>query len=192
MLHDCTMTIEPQPSDIELMELADRLNMTLEVTKEGKIRMMTPHGSKSSDANAEIITQLRIWWYTHEQGRVYDSNTLFELPDGSKRGPDAAFISAERLANISSAARDTWPPVCPNFVVELLSKTDSLREAQQKMCDWIENGVELGWLIDPYQRRAYAYTAPGVAREMCDANLRGTGPVDGFTLDLNRVWRAYE
>jgi Uma2 family endonuclease len=169
--------------------------MNFELTKEGTIRMMTPTGNESSDAKAEITTQLRLWWKTHRRGRVFDSNTVFILPDGSKLGPDAAYITAERLATIAREALRGFAPVCPNFVIELLSRTDSLETAKEKMHDWIANGVELGWLINPYERWSYIYSASaeGFLLDVSeDCDLYGSGSVNGFVLDLNEVWRAYE
>jgi Uma2 family endonuclease len=189
---------EPPLSDDEFFQLCLRYDdMNFEMTKEGTIRMMTPSGNEGSEANAEIIHQLRAWWHTHKRGRVYDSNTLFILPDGSKKGPDAAYITAERLATIPRESLRAFAPVCPNFVIELLSATDSLVEAVDKMHDWIGNGVELGWLIDPYRREVYNYSAGTAGGVKAAANtsvdeVKGSGPVEGFVLDLTEVWRAYE
>lgn len=187
------MTIEPPLTDSQLEDWARRLDMNLEVTKEGSIRMMTPAGNESSDANAEIIRQLRNWWHTHKQGKVFDSDTLFTLPDGSKLGPDAAYITDERLSRVSREAFRGFAPVCPNFVIELLSQSDSLPKTTEKMHDWIRNGVELGWLIDPYERRVHVFTAAGITPTGPGTDkIAGVDPVAGFTLDLNEVWRAYE
>jgi Uma2 family endonuclease len=157
--------------------------------------MMTPSGNESSEANAEIIYQLHAWWHTHKRGRVYDSNTLFILPDGSKKGPDAAYITAERLATVPREALRKFAPVCPNFVIELLSATDSLTEAIDKMHEWSHNGVEVGWLIDPYRRKSYYFiaAAAGAAAIGTSASeMEGSGPIEGFVLDLTEVWRVYE
>jgi Uma2 family endonuclease len=175
----------------EVCRRLDNMNLNLELTKEGMIRMMTPAGNNSSEANSEITTQLRLWWRTHRQGRTYDSNTLFTLPDGSKLGPDAAYVSAERLAAVPREALRAFAPVVPNFIIELLSKTDSLAEAQKKMGDWMDNDVELGWLIDPYKRTSYLYAA-GQHFTSAANKLHGIGPMTGFALDLTEVWRAYE
>lgn len=191
-----TITFAPPLSDDEFFELCVRYDdMNFEVTKEGTIRMMTPSGNESSEANAAIIAQLYSWWSTHKTGRVYDSNTLFILPDGSKKGPDAAYITAERLATVPREALRKFAPVCPNFVIELLSATDSLTEAIGKMHEWSHNGVEVGWLIDPYRRKSYYFiaAAAGAAAIGTPASeMEGSGPVEGFVLDLTEVWRVYE
>lgn len=192
-MNNHTAILESRLSDAEFDEVCRRLNgmnLNLELTKEGTIRVMTPAGNKSSEANSEIIRQLRNWWHTHRQGRVFDSDTLFTLPDGSKLGPDAAYITAERLAGISREALDRFAAVAPSLVIELLSRTDSLTAAMEKMRDWVTNGVEVGWLIDPYQRHSYIF---GQRTFTSSASaLYGAGPVAGFTLDLTEVWAAYE
>ena len=195
-LENHTITFAPPLSDDEFFELCVRYDdMNFEVTKEGTIRMMTPSGNESSEANAAIIAQLYSWWSTHKTGRVYDSNTLFILPDGSKKGPDAAYITAERLATVPREALRKFAPVCPNFVIELMSATDSLTEAIDKMHEWSHNGVEVGWLIDPYRRKSYYFiaAAAGAAAIGTPASeMEGSGPVEGFVLDLTEVWRVYE
>jgi Uma2 family endonuclease len=187
-----TLTFEPRLSDGEFDELCRRYpDMNIELTKEGTIRMMTPAGNESSEANSEIIRQLGNWWHTHKRGRVFDSNTVFVLPDGSKLGPDAAYITEERVALVPREAWRGFAPVCPNFVIELLSATDALSAANDKMHDWMANGIELGWLIDPYRRFSYCYS--NITETMtADSELHGSGPVEGFALDLTEVWRAYQ
>lgn len=186
------MTFAPQLSDSEFEELCRRFDdMNLELTKEGTIRMMTPSGNESSEANAEIIRQLGNWWHTHRRGRVCDSNTLFTLPDGSKLGPDAAYITAEQFAGMPREALRGFVPLCPNFVIELLSASGALEQAVDKMRDWIANGVELGWLIDPYERRVHVF-AGAVTSSTSASELHGSDCVDGFVLDLAEVWRAYQ
>jgi Uma2 family endonuclease len=190
-LENHTIKFEPPLSDDEFFQLCLRHDdKNFEMTKEGTIRMMTPSGNESSEANAEIIHQLRAWWHTHKRGRVYDSNTLFTLPDGSKKGPDAAYITAERLATVPREALRTFAPICPNFVIELMSASDSLRAAFDKMQDWTDNGAEVAWLIDPYAQRSFIYGAAGTGTSASE--LYGSGPVEGFVLDLTEVWRVYE
>ncbi|HTD53947.1 MAG TPA: Uma2 family endonuclease [Silvibacterium sp.] len=179
-----------QMSDGEFAELCRRLEpMSIELTKEGLIRMMAPAGNESSDANSEIITQLRNWWKTHRSGRVFDSNTLFTLPDGSRLGPDAAYITSERLTTIPRDSLRGFGHVCPNFVIELLSATDSPKDATEKMHNWVANGVEVGWLLDPYERVSYVFGERSYSTKA--SGLEGSGPVKGFTLDLTEVWGIF-
>jgi len=163
----------------------------LERTKEGEIIVTPQTGDDTGSANAEISKQLGIWWDTHERGRVYDSSTGFFLPDSSNLSPDAAYVLPEKLGPRSGRGAK-MAHHCPDFVIELLSSSDRLRKAEAKMNDWIANGTALAWLIDPYQRQVTVY-APGQPPHIVSgASLEGSGPVEGFTLNLDKVWRFYE
>jgi len=163
----------------------------LERTKEGEIIVTPQTGDDTGSANAEISKQLGIWWDTHERGRVYDSSTGFFLPDSSNLSPDAAYVLPEKLGPRSGRGAK-MAHHCPDFVIELLSSSDPLRKAEAKMNDWIANGTALAWLIDPYQRQVTVY-APGQPPHIVSgASLEGSGPVEGFTLNLDKVWRFYE
>ena len=106
--------------------------------------------------------------------------------------PDASYVSEERLRSLPPGGLRSFPHVCPDFVIELRSESDALEDLQRKMGDWIVNGARLAWLIDPEARRVYAYR-PGRAVEMITAQTAsGEGPVEGFTLDLQRIWKCYE
>ena len=154
--------------------------------------MNPPAGLFTGDGNAEIIRQLRNWWLLHRQGRVTDSNTGFYLPDGSVLSPDAAYLRPEQLRGLTKAQGARFPRLCPNFVIELLSDSDRLRDAQEKMGLWIANGATLAWLVDPYEQKVYVYEPGPVVSTVSGKSLLGTGPVEGFTLDLNEVWSCYE
>jgi Uma2 family endonuclease len=146
----------------------------------------------TGDGNAEIIYQLRNWWNTHHQGRVSDNSTGFFLPDGSMLSPDAAYVLPEQLKGMTREQLTGFPRLCPAFVVELLSATDSPAKTGSKMESWIANGAQLGWLIDPYRRLVTVYQPGQQPRESSALQLDGAGPVQGFTLDLAKVWRCYE
>ena len=177
-----------QMSDEEFLDLCRRLEpMDVEITKEGTIRMMMAAGNDSSSANADIIAQLVAWQKTHRRGRVYDSDTRFTLPDGSKLGPDAAYITNERLAEAPPGF--IFGRVCPNFVIELLSASDSLPKMVDKMHDWITNGCEVAWLIDPYTRTTHIFGERTYITT--ESYLHGSGPVAGFNLDLIDVWDLF-
>ena len=188
-----SLTIDPPMTDAQLEEFC-RLNdvARIERTKEGVIRMNPPAGFYTSDGNAEIGGQLRAWWKTHRRGRTCDSNAGFYLPDGSLLSPDAAYISEERLRPLSRADLKGFPHVCPEFVIELLSPSDRLSEAMEKMQQWIANGVQLGWLIDPSQRKVFVYRPGAKALTVTSDTLPGDGLVAGFVLDLNEVWDRYD
>jgi Uma2 family endonuclease len=110
----------------------------------------------------------------------------------TKLSPDAAYVVPESLKGMKDADFKGFPRLCPDFVIELLSPTDRLARTQEKMQRWIENGVQLGWLIDLYSRKVYVY-APGIPPvTVADSAVHGRGPVKGFVLDLARVWRCYK
>ena len=154
--------------------------------------MNPPTGMLTGDGNAEIIHQLRSWWDTHLRGRVADNNTGFFLPDGSMLSPDAAYVLPEQLKGLTREQLTGFPRLCPAFVVELLSATDSLSKTGRKMESWIANGAQLGWLVDPYRRLVTIYQPCQQPRESSALHLDGSGPVQGFTLELEKVWRCYE
>jgi Uma2 family endonuclease len=188
-----SMVLDPPLTDAELDALCRvNDNVQIERTREGVIQMNPPAGGLTSDGNAEIICQLRTWWMTHRRGRVFDSNGGFYLPDSSLLSPDAAYLLPESLKGLSRADLSGFPRICPDFVIELLSGTDSLPKTQAKMERWIENGAKLGWLVDPYVQKVYVY-APGLpSASVAEACINGSGPVEGFVLDLQEIWRCYE
>lgn len=154
--------------------------------------MNPPTGMLTGDGNAEVTYQLRAWWHTHHEGRVSDSNTGFFLPDGSMLSPDAAYVLPEQLMGLTKAQLSGLLRLCPAFVVELLSPSDSLVETGKKMESWIANGAQLGWLIDPDRQRVIVYQPGQEPRESSALKLDGSGPVQGFSLDLGKLWRCYE
>jgi Uma2 family endonuclease len=166
-------------------------SVQLERTKEGEIIMTPLTGDDTGSANAEVNWQLGNWWHTHERGRVYDSSTGFFLPDGSNLSPDAAYVLPENLGPREGRGRK-MAHHCPDFVIELLSSSDRLPKAQAKMNDWIANGAALGWLIDPYQRQVTVYAVNQTPRTVSEESIEGHGPIEGFTLNLAKVWRFYE
>jgi Uma2 family endonuclease len=164
----------------------------LERTKEGKILMHPPTGLLTSDGNAEITSQLRSWWKTHRLGRVIDSHGIFFLADSSMLSPDASYVLPNKLKGLTKVELTGFPRLCPDFVIELLSISDSLPKAKEKMERWIENGATLGWLIDPYKKKVYVYVPGSETAIESGKTVRGQGPVEGFTLDLDELWRCYE
>jgi len=133
----------------------DELNF--ERDEKGNIIFMPPTGSNTGNTNSEINIDLGIWNRKHQLGRVFDSNTGFTLPDGSTRSPDAAWISNQKWNALTDAEKEVFAPVCPEFVIELRSKSDRLQYLQDKMSMWIKNGVHLAWLIDPLEQKTYIY-----------------------------------
>ena len=181
-------------SDDEFEKIcAANSSVQMERTKEGEIIVNPPTGGFTSEGNSEITKQLGNWNDLHLGGSVYDSNGGFYLPDGSMLSPDAAYVRKEKLKGLSREERRRFLRLCPDFVIELLSSSDQLSGAKNKMESWIANGAALGWLIDPDQKTVYVYE-PGKPPRGNEATTRvvGVGPVDGFVLDLTRLWRWYE
>jgi Uma2 family endonuclease len=187
------MTLEPGLSNEEFEELcAANGNLRLERTEDGVILVNAPAGSATGDGNSEIGFQLRAWWKTHRRGRVYDSSIGVFLPDGSALGPDAAYLSEKQVRLLLGEDLQHFLPFAPAFVIESLSESDSPNDATRKMLRWIENGVEVGWLVNPYLRTVTVYEAGGEMRVETGDRVIGSGPVDGFVLELEEVWRSYE
>jgi len=188
-----SIVLEPPLTDeeFEQMSMANEL-VKLERTKEGTIVVNPPTGADSSSGNIEISYQLRAWWKQHRQGKVFDSSAGFFLSDGSSLSPDGAYATAEQVRGLSRDDRKHFPHFTPVFVIELLSHSDSLAKAKEKMEVWIANGARLGWLIDPYRQNVIVYEADKAPRLKTGDKVTGTGPVEGFVLDLGPVWSEYE
>jgi Uma2 family endonuclease len=116
----------------------------------------------------------------------------FFLPDGSCLSPAYAFVSNERIGALSRGEREHFLRFAPEFVIELRSPSDRLAVVQQKMDSWIANGVQLGWLVDPSAKQVHVYEPGAPPRVESGKNIAGTGPIEGFVLDLEEVWRCYE
>jgi Uma2 family endonuclease len=189
-----SLVVDPPMSDAEFEAFCLQNDVVhLERTSEGVIRMNAPTGMDTACANSEINGRLFIWWSKHQRGQVVaDSSGGFYLPDSSILSPDAAYMLSKTQKQKTGKKRTAFFPVCPDFVIELLSKSDSLAETQVKMDRWIANGVQLGWLIDPYQRKVFIYEPSVEMSSFAGKILKGRGPVKGFNLDLTRIWRYYE
>ena len=188
-----TVVLDPPLTDEEFEKLCAANDFVqLERTKEGAIIVNPPAGGDTSSSNIEIGAQLRDWWKQHRQGRVFDSNGGFFLPDGSSLSPDAAYATAEQMRGLTKEDRKHFLRLTPAFVIELLSASDSLPQAKRKMESWIANGAKLGWLIDPYSRNVMVYEPRQPVHMETGDKVAGTGPVAGFILDLADVWSLYE
>ncbi len=167
----------------------DNQNVKFERTSSGQIIVMSPTTFNTGDRNHEILFQIRKWNKKLKLGRAVDSDTGFYLPNGAMRNPDAAWVSNERLAKIPTSELDSFPHVCPNFIVELKSKSDSIKELKVKMEEWMANGCELGWLIDVEEEIVYVYEAGKSIREHKDFDrpISGEPVLSGFKLNLSEL-----
>lgn len=162
--------------------------LRFERTAEGKIIIMSPTGGETGRRNAEVTRRLGNWADEDGTGIVFDSNTEFRLPSGANRSPDASWLLKSRWDAIPPAEREKFPPVCPDFVVELLSPSDNLEETKLKMEEYIANGARLGWLIDPKSRRVWVYTPSGTECLEQPSTLCGDPVLPGFVLDLTGIF----
>ncbi|MGK7930499.1 MAG: Uma2 family endonuclease [Microcystaceae cyanobacterium] len=163
--------------------------LKLEQNHKGEIIIMSPTGGETGEKNAELIVDFGIWNRRQRLGKIFDSSTCFKLPLGSNRSPDVAYIQQERWDNLTQEEKESFPPIAPDFVLELMSKSDSLRETQEKMEEYLENGVKLGWLINPQKQQVEVYRQ-GKEKEVLEQpkTLSGEDILPEFILDLVLIW----
>ncbi|AHJ29140.1 Uma2 family endonuclease [Nodularia spumigena CS-584] len=183
-----TLTLQVSHEQFVDLALANR-DLQLERNATGELIIMPPTGSYTGKRNFEIAGQLWLWNRQTKLGEAFDSSTGFSLPNGANRSPDAAWVSKQRWDALTLEQQETFAPICPDFVLELRSKTDSLEKLQAKMREYIENGAGLGWLIDRKNQRVEIYR-PGRNVEVLDhpVSLSGEDILPGFMLDLTEVW----
>ena len=150
---------------------------------------MGPAGWETAERNAEITSQLKRWATRNGTGRAVDSSAGYLLPNGAMRSPDASWVRNERLASVTPEQRSKFLPLCPDFVIELRSPTDRLARLQDKMAEYMANGTQLGWLIDPLNKRVYVYR-PDADIETLDApeQVSGDPLLQGFRLLMEELW----
>ena len=184
-----TLTAHPMTDDEFAEFCAGHPDLFFEMTAEGEIIVMPPNYSLTGARNSEIDTQLRTWARIDGRGIACDSSTGFVLPNGARRSPDASWTFKNRIANLDPKSREKYWHLCPDFVIELKSSTDRIRVLREKMREWMANGAQLGWLIDPDQRSVTIYRPGGEVETRQDIDsIAGEGPVAGFALELALVW----
>jgi Uma2 family endonuclease len=184
-----TLTAPPM-TDAEFAEFcAAYPDHLIEMTSDGDILIMPPNFSLTGVRNQKITTQLDHWAAVSGRGVTTEGTSGFVLPNGARRSPDAAWTRKDRIRALDRVSQETYWHLSPDFVIELRSKTDRLRTLREKMREWIGNGTELAWLIDP-ERRAVEIYRPGREAETLENpdRIAGEGPVEGFVLDLVPVW----
>ncbi len=161
----------------------------IEQKADGEIIILPPAGGESSYDSLEASAQLREWARRDGRGKAFDSSAGFELPNGATRSPDAGWVSDLRLRALTREQKQAFIPLCPEFVIEVQSPSDSLPRLKRKMWEWIDNGAQLGWLIQPNAKIVIIYR-PGRGPEECAgiSCIEGEGPVAGFALDLTSIW----
>ena len=167
----------------------DNPELRLELTAQGELIAMSPTGSKTGLRNTVIIRQLAEWAERDGNGVTFDSSAGFSLPNGAQRSPDASWLRKARWQALSPEEQESFAPLCPDFVVELRSPSDAVEVLQSKMSEYLDNGAELGWLLDPQTKRVYVFR-PGKEVECLEspAKVEGDNLMEGFILDVEKVW----
>ncbi len=164
-------------------------DLRLERTATGELIVMPPTGSETGNRNLDISGQLWLWNRQTKLGVAFDSSSGFKLPNGADRSPDASWVKLERWQTLTPKEREGFAPLCPDFVVELRSKSDNMEPLREKMREYITNGSRLGWLIDRKNQKVEIYRQNQDV-EILDhpRTLSGEEVLPGFVLDLTDVW----
>ena len=164
-------------------------DLRFEKTATGELIIMSPTGGYTGERNSELNFQVRAWNRQNNLGKVFDSNTGFTLPNGADRAPDTSWVKIDRWDALTEEERNKFLPLCPDFVVELMSPSDALPKTREKMEEYIENGAQLGWLINRKKRQVEIYR-PNQEVEILDnpQTVSGENILPGFVLDLATIW----
>ncbi|MDJ1176267.1 Uma2 family endonuclease [Roseofilum capinflatum] len=164
-------------------------DLRLERTAKGDLIIMPPTGGGTGNRNLKIAQQLANWTDRDGTGIGFDSSTCFKLPQGANFSPDASWIPLEKWEALTPEQQEKFPPLCPDFIIELRSASDSLKPLQEKMQEYMDNGCQLGWLINPQNRQVEVYRQ-GQEKQILDnpASLSGEEVLPGFVLNLSLIW----
>jgi Uma2 family endonuclease len=181
-----TQSVTPEQFERLCQEYSD---LRLELTSTGELIVMPGTGFQTGRRNSNLTYQLTAWAIKDGSGLCCDSSTIFALPNGARRSPDASWVKLEKLDNLSERQKEGFAPICPDFVVELRSPSDRLATLHDKMLEYIANGAALGWLIDPFARRVYVYRPDEelVILENPDV-VHGDPVLPGFKLKMEDLW----
>jgi Uma2 family endonuclease len=177
----------------EFFEELCRLNrdLRIECAADGGLIIMPPTYSRTGNRNFNLTGEVHAWSKRDGTGVGFDSSTGFTLPNGAKRSPDASWVRRERLNALTEAEKAKFLPLCPDVVFELRSATDSLADLRAKMREYIANGAQLGFLLDPATRRVYVYRADGAEEILEDPEtVGGESVMPGFVLTLRSIWET--
>jgi Uma2 family endonuclease len=164
-------------------------DVQFERTAQGELIIMPPVGAESGEREANIITDLMNWNRRTKLGKTFSSSTCFKLPNGALKSPDAAWVELSRWNKLGTEDRKRFAPICPDFVVELRSESDSLKTLQAKMQEYIDNGAKLGWLIDPQSQEVTIYQFNESPKILSKPNILDGGELmPDFTCELDFLW----
>jgi Uma2 family endonuclease len=185
---EATLNVTPMTDDEFFEFCGQNPEYRIERTAEGRIIVMSGTGGKTGNRNALLTWELSGWALKDKHGVAFDSSTLFRLPNGAMRSPDASWVPRSRLTALTPSQKERFLPLCPDFVIELTSPSDRLPAAREKMDEWMANGCQLGWVIDVKSRCVYIYRPDGVEVLQSPAEVTAGDPVSGFTLHLQAIW----
>ncbi|MCE2717753.1 MAG: Uma2 family endonuclease [Dolichospermum sp.] len=177
-------------TDDKFVEMvAANKDLRLELSSQGELSIMSPTGGETGDRNLELGGQVWFWNRQNGLGKAFDSSTGFKLPNGATRSPDVSWIKIERWNALTPEQRKRFLPLCPDFVIELVSESDDLADTQAKMREYIANGLRLGWLINPKNKQIEIYR-PNQEIEVLESptSLSGEDVLPGFILDLQPIF----
>ena len=179
-----------QLTDEQFYQLCqDNRNLRFERNAYGDIVIMSPTGGETGNRNIEIAYQLQGWSRQTKLGIAFDSSTGFKLPNGAERSPDASWILLEKWQNLTLQQRQKFLPLCPDFVIELRSLSDNLKSLQEKMKEYLDNGIRLGWLINRQDKEVEIYRQDKEVEILeHPQTLSGEDVLVGFVLDLELIW----
>ncbi|GCE61382.1 Uma2 family endonuclease [Microcystis aeruginosa] len=179
-----------QLSDEQFFQLCqDNRDLRLERSAKGDLIIMPPTGGETGNSNAGITAQLWLWNNLHKLGVVFDSSTGFKLPNGADRSPDAAWIPLEKWQALTPQQKERFLPLSPDFVIELMSASDSLETARKKMQEYLDNGTRLGWLINRKTREVEIYRQGQTVEILTNPeSLSGESILPEFSLNLTLIW----
>lgn len=177
-------------SDDQFYQLCqNHRDLKFERTAQGELLIVSPVGGEGGSREADLIGDLVFWNRRTQMGKVFSSSTCFKLPNGGDRSPDAAWVAWEKWNQLTLEQQQKFPPVCPDFIIELRSQSDALEPLQQKMQEYIDNGLRLGWLINPQDRQVeiYRLNQPHQVLQNPD-RVDGEDVLPGFVFDLAILW----
>ena len=163
-------------------------DLRIERTAKGEIIVMSPAGGYSSYRSGEVFRQLSVWAITEKTGMAFDSSGGFRLPNGGMRAPDAAWVQLSRLHKLSHREKQKFIPLCPDFIIEVASPSDTISELREKMDEYLQAGLRLGWLILPASTQVEIYTPSGVQVLRSPTTLTGDPVLPGFKSELASIW----
>jgi Uma2 family endonuclease len=155
----------------------------------GELIIMPPTGGETGRRNTNLITDVNLWNRQTRLGQVFDSSTCFKLPNGADRSPDVSWIRQDRWDALTPEQKEKFPPICPDFATELMSLSDTLKTVQAKMQEYVENGLQLGWLLNRKDRQVEIYRPDRTVESLrSPTSLSGETILPGFVLDLGFIW----